>query len=289
MAIQVRPEHTLARDIKVVAIDQCVHALGLSRLELLDGGQHHAPDFDGLAVGGDDVGVDGLAALSLMRPARSCRVLQVNSPSTTATTTCPLRGVMALSTSTTSPSKMPTSRMDAPDAQQVTGLGVLDEFGHQVDALNLKILGGRWKPRPHLRGPQGRQCTGDAQRPAPTPVARPGPIALGRTSGGRYQEWAWQKNDRNTVGWQGLRGCGSQSNRFSWTKHSISKPGSAAPLFPLLLTLLPTAFTCSRIQAASSSGEIVFSRSVACGGHSTGMSADTVCLLPDEECHVRSL
>ncbi len=37
------------------------------------------------------------------------------------------------------------------------------------------------------------------------------------------------------------------------------------------------------------SGEIVFSRSVACGGHSTGMSADTVCLLPDEECHVRSL
>lgn len=37
------------------------------------------------------------------------------------------------------------------------------------------------------------------------------------------------------------------------------------------------------------SGEIVFSRSVACGGHSTGMPADAVCLLPDEESHVRSL
>ncbi len=37
------------------------------------------------------------------------------------------------------------------------------------------------------------------------------------------------------------------------------------------------------------SGEIVLSRSVACGGHSSGMSADTVCLLPDEECNVRSL
>lgn len=37
------------------------------------------------------------------------------------------------------------------------------------------------------------------------------------------------------------------------------------------------------------SGEIVFSRSVACGGHSSGMPADAVCLLPDEESHVRSL
>ena len=104
-----------------------------------------------------------------------------------------------------------------------------------------------------------------------------------------HQEWAWQKNDRNTVGWQGWRGCGWQSNRLSWTKTQYIEARFRCALVSSFAHSLAHRVHLFPLSAASGSGEIVFSRSVACGGHSTGMSADTVCLLPDEECHVRSL
>src|SRR5690606_29130649 len=59
-------------------------------------------------------GKAGLAARRRTWPSRRCRVLTVNSPSTTATTMSPCRASMARSTIRRSPSSMPASRMDSP-------------------------------------------------------------------------------------------------------------------------------------------------------------------------------